>query len=232
MASIEALYKLQELEAALRKNRSDRDDVGARLERDAAVEQARAQAARAHRALATLEQEQATLDDEVQETVERLRGLDERLYSGATAAAKDLLALQKEIATLQKKQASLEERLLAKMGQVETAQSRAAELDATYVDADAHWRGALPAMQQEQQQLERQALELAQDRDDAESALSAADLKGFRSLEAAKGQAIARVERGMCGGCAITVPSHELQIARTTSDAVRCPNCNRFLYAK
>ena len=101
MATIEALYKLQELELAIKKNKADLAGIAARIERDDAAVHAHALAVRAQRALAALEAEQARLDGEVQDTVERLKGLDQRLYSGSTAASKDLLALQREITHLQ-----------------------------------------------------------------------------------------------------------------------------------
>lgn len=231
MATIEALYRLQELEQAIKKSRADLADLGARIERDEAAAQAHALSARAQRALAVLESEQATLDGQVQETVEKLGVLERQLYSGNTAASKDLLALQREVAHFKGRQGDLEERLLAKMEQVEAAQSRAAELEAAYRDAEDRWRQSLPALQAEQQRLQGHLDEAADSRNAAEAALSAAELKGYRNLEASRGQAIVRVQRGMCGGCAIAVPSHELQLVRTTSDPVRCPNCGRFLYA-
>ena len=230
MATIEALYKLQELELAIKKNKADLAGIAARIERDDAAVRAHALAVRAQRALAALEAEQAKLDGEVQATVERLKGLDQRLYSGSTAASKDLLALQREITHFNERRADLEEQLLVKMEQVEAAQTRAASLQTAYQDAEAAWRQALPSLQDERQRLERHAKDVAGARDEAEAALSAADLKGYRRLEASRGQAVARIERGMCAGCVITVPSHELQLARTTPQPIRCPNCGRYLY--
>lgn len=230
MATIESLYRLQELELALKKSKADLADIGARIERDDAALKAHAQSIRAQRALAALEAEQAKLDVDVQETVERLRGLETQLYSGSTAASKDLLALQREVAHFKGRQSDLEEQLLAKMEQVETAQSRAAELEAAYLEAEARWRESLPSLQSERKRLQQHDAETAEARNEAEAALTSAELKGFRSLEASRGQAIVRVERGMCGGCAIAVPSHELQLMRSTHDPVRCPNCGRYLY--
>ncbi len=230
MATIEALFKLQELELALRKNREDLAAIAARIERDEVSVHAHAVAVRAQRALATLEAEQSKLDADMQDTIERLGIVERQLYSGSTAASKDLLALQREVAYYKERQGNLEEQLLAKMEQVETAQARAADLDAAYRQAEAAWRDSVPSLQTEQQRLQQHGEEMAEARDEAESALTAAEVKGFRSLEASRGQAIVRVERGMCGGCAIAVPSHELQLLRSTHDPVRCPNCGRYLY--
>ncbi|MCY4624946.1 MAG: C4-type zinc ribbon domain-containing protein [Chloroflexi bacterium] len=230
MATIEALYRLQELELALKESKTGLAGIAARIERDEHALHAHALAVRAQRALAALEAEQAKLDGEVQGTAEHLKGLEQRLYSGSTAASKDLLALQREIAHFKERQGNLEEQLLAKMEQVETAQTRAAGLEAAYQDAESQWRGSLPSLQDEQRRLQQHAEDIAAARNEAEAALTPAELRGFRSLEASRGQAVARLERGMCGGCVIAVPSHEIQLMRSTHDPVRCPNCGRFLY--
>lgn len=230
MANIEALFKLQELEMALRKNREDLAGVAARIERDETAVHAHALAVRAQRAHAALEAEQAKLDADMQDTIDRLGIVERQLYSGSTAASKDLLALQREVAYYRERQGSLEEQLLAKMEQVEAAQGRAADLDAAYRQAEAAWRDTVPSLQSEQRRLQQHEVEMTEARKEAEAALTAIELKGFRGLEASRGQAIVRVERGMCGGCAIAVPSHEVQMLRSTHDPVRCPNCGRYLY--
>ena len=231
MATIETLYKLQELELALQQGKADLADVGARIGRDDAAIQAQAMSARAQRALAMLQSEQAKLDGEVQGTVERLKGFEQQLYSGSTAASKDLLALQREIAFLKEKQGGLEDQLLAKMEQVEAAQTCATALETAYREAEANWQQALPSLDDERRRLEQFMEDAAAARAEAEAALSPAELRGYRQLQASRGHAIARIERGMCGGCAIAVPSHELQLVRTTPNPIRCPNCGRFLYA-
>ena len=44
------------------------------------------------------------------------------------------------------------------------------------------------------------------------------------------GAVVAKVERGSCQGCRITLPTRVLQLARTSSGTVQCPSCNRILY--
>ncbi len=230
MATIEDLYRLQELELALRKCRGDLEDVAARIARDEAVDRTEALSARAERALTVLRGEQTKLDDDVQDTASRIKGLEQRLYSGATTASKDLFALQKEIGFLREKQGGLEERLLTKMEQVEAAEAKSADLSAEHEEAQARWQQEMPSLKERQQRLQEQATEVAQARDQAEAALTAVEVKAFRNLESSRGQAIVKIARGMCGGCGMSVPSHEQQLVRTSHQPVRCGSCGRYLY--
>ena len=45
-----------------------------------------------------------------------------------------------------------------------------------------------------------------------------------------KGRPVARVERGMCQGCRITLSTMELQRARSAQSGVRCNSCRRIIY--
>ena len=57
------------------------------------------------------------------------------------------------------------------------------------------------------------------------------ELKLYHSLLASRGGlAVVTVERGMCMGCRITLPIHELQRVRTAKDMVFCSSCRRILY--
>jgi predicted nucleic acid-binding Zn-ribbon protein len=49
-------------------------------------------------------------------------------------------------------------------------------------------------------------------------------------LERRQGRAVAKVERGMCGGCRISLPMTVLQKARSGLDVVQCVSCERILY--
>jgi hypothetical protein len=43
------------------------------------------------------------------------------------------------------------------------------------------------------------------------------------------GQAVARVERGMCQGCRISLPMSVIQKARVSNNLTQCVSCERIL---
>ena len=51
----------------------------------------------------------------------------------------------------------------------------------------------------------------------------------YTELKKQKGIAVAKVEQGICRGCRISLPTAELQQARSGS-LVRCSSCGRILF--
>lgn len=231
MDIVQSLYELQEMEGDLQKSKADLAEVVSRLDHNEGVVRSRDRAARAKAAFTKLQLQQGELDVDVQETTGRLKELEQRLYSGNTAASKDLLALQHEIKFTKEKQSELEGKLLEKMEQVEAGQKAVATIDAELAAAESAYENEIPTLQEKQQELEQHANDVAAAYQTAEAAVDASDLKTYRLLQKSKGMAIAKVERGMCSGCTIAVPSHELQKLRTTTTPMRCSSCGRFLFS-
>ena len=231
MDIVQSLYELQEMEGDLQKSKADLAEVVSRLDHNEGVVRSRDRAARAKAAFTKLQLQQGELDVDVQETTGRLKELEQRLYSGNTAASKDLLALQHEIKFTKEKQSELEGKLLEKMEQVEAGQKAVATIDAELAAAESAYENEIPTLQEKQQELEQHANDVAAAYQTAEAAVDASDLKTYRLLQKSKGMAIAKVERGMCSGCTIAVPSHELQKLRTTTPPMRCSSCGRFLFS-
>ncbi|MQG76170.1 MAG: hypothetical protein FI703_02445 [SAR202 cluster bacterium] len=231
MDVVQALYELQEMEGDLQKSKADLAEVVSRLDHNEGVARSRDRSTRVNQAFTKLQLQQSELDVDVQETTDRLKELEQQLYSGNTAASKDLLALQHEIKFTKEKQSGLEEKLLEKMERVEAGQKAVATIDAELAAAESAYENEIPTLQEQQQELELHAKDVAAAYQTAETAVDASDLKTYRLLQKSKGMAIAKVERGMCSGCTIAVPSHELQKLRTTTTPMRCSSCGRFLFS-
>ncbi|MCH8225717.1 MAG: hypothetical protein IIC97_07615 [Chloroflexi bacterium] len=171
MDIVQSLYELQEMEGDLQKSKADLAEVVSRLDHNEGVVRSRDRAARAQAAFTKLQLQQGELDVDVQETTGRLKELEQRLYSGKTAASKDLLALQHEIKFTKEKQSGLEEKLLEKMEQVEAGQKALAAIDAELAEAEAAWQKEIPTLQQEQERLQQHAEDVALTHQKAEAAV-------------------------------------------------------------
>ena len=54
-------------------------------------------------------------------------------------------------------------------------------------------------------------------------------IKSYEKLRKEKGIAVAKVEQGICHGCRISLPTSELQEARSDG-LVQCSSCGRILF--
>ncbi len=73
---------------------------------------------------------------------------------------------------------------------------------------------------------------LATERAARAARLAPQDLAQYQRLRQIKrGVAVARIVRGACTGCRITLPTNVQQRARSGMQIVRCTSCDRILHA-
>ena len=79
--------------------------------------------------LATLQRDQARLEDEIDMVTRKARSEEDRAVSGKVTSPKELTAIQEEVASLKRRQVALEDDLLERMEQRETLEAELVELD-------------------------------------------------------------------------------------------------------
>ncbi|MEO8285948.1 MAG: C4-type zinc ribbon domain-containing protein [Chloroflexota bacterium] len=179
-------------------------------------------------------QEQGTLKQlshDAEETSNRLRVLEKKMYDGSVKNPKELGQMQDEVTHLKARLKSLEERALDAMmvvDEVEATKSTAQEaLDAATKEQELYHTGLL----EEKDKLLNQAKVLQVKRQRAITELPWADLQMYERLRRAKGGvAVVAVRGGKCGGCHVAVTTSILRQARLGTDLVSCPTCGRILY--
>lgn len=225
------LYALQEIDLEMQRKTETLTGVTTQLGKDAELIAARAILDAAVKHLAELERQQRTGEWEVQELSAKIAAEEKKMVGGSVKNPRELMTLQQETDALKKKRAEREDRLLATMLDVDDAEK----------DVN-HKRGELEAVErgwQEDQQrlsLDRAGLEaelvgLAQKRELALHETEREALGVYEGLRQAKqGLAVARVVRGRCEGCRISLPMSVQQRARTGLELATCSNCGRILY--
>ena len=89
-----------------------------------------------------------------------------------------------------------------------------------------------PRLRKEEKRLVMEVDRLRQARESMLPELPPSALTLYETIRAARhGQAVAKVERGMCQGCRITLPETERRQARSGQSIVQCNSCQRILYA-
>jgi hypothetical protein len=154
------------------------------------------------------------------------------LYGGKVRNPKELQDLQNEVASLKKYYATLEDRQLEAMLAVEEAEKilkeaklHFASVQGKVVEENAH---LISEKEKISQSLERLHVE----RHVAEAEVPLSDMDSYLHLRKTRsGVAVARIIDRNCSACGYSLPPANIQSASSPAQLVRCPSCNRILYA-
>lgn len=229
--SIKRLYDLQELDIQAASYEKSLAEVRATLSDDSAVVAAQALKEKAESQLLDETAARREIESAVQRLNERLQAAERRLYGGGVTNARELSASEEERAAILTERTEAEDKLLALMVGIDEleairdgAQRELAQLETQRVEDH-------PQLRKEEKRLVMEVDGLRQARELALPELPPSALALYESIRAAKhGQAVAKVERGMCQGCRIVLPETERRQARSGQSMVQCSSCQRILY--
>ena len=230
MSPVRELYELQQLEQETHQCRLALADVEAKLADTQALDAARAVVEQAHQRLDGIHRQQRSLELEIGELEAHLRSAEQRLYAGATTSPKELLGLQEDIRTHQRKKREAEDRVLDLMLQSDEAQEGIAAAQSALQATELRRQGEQAQLLEEKHRVSQDLVEREEQQQELTSGLPPQELLMYQRLKRSKGAAVARVERGICSGCGLALPSQEFQRARMASQLVRCGSCSRLLY--
>ncbi len=229
--SIKRLFDLQELDIQAASYEKSLAEVRATLSDDSAVVAAQALKEKAESQLLDETAARREIESAVQRLNERLQAAERRLYGGGVTNARELSASEEERAAILTERTEAEDKLLALMVGIDEleairdgAQRELAQLETLRVEDH-------PRLRKEEKRLVMEVDGLRQARELALPELPPSALALYESIRAAKhGQAVAKVERGMCQGCRIVLPETERRQARSGQSIVQCSSCQRILY--
>lgn len=232
MNQIQQLVELQRIDTAADENAAARALLVAKLADHAALESARGTYEESDKGSASLKVQLRSLELETGELADKLKQVSERLYSGRITNAKELAGLNEDEKMLQRRKSELEDRELALMEQIETADKQVADKRATFdkVSGDTQTRNSK----------ERTALQ-ALDESDASLNLRRAryreqipveSLRVYDDLRATKkGRAVVTMKHDACAACGTQVPSGHIARVKAGQELVFCTSCARILSA-
>ncbi len=225
------LYVLQELDWDLAAFEKELSEVRAKLADDSAVTAAAKQAETLTAQLDLLGSTRRKTDRNVQELEEKLKIAEAKLYGGSVTNTRELAAYEEERKIVQTNLGGEQDKLLELMVQIEDLQSTrdAAEAELERLQAE---RGEEYAdLTKREEELGGSIDELRTERKKTIPEFPASALSVYESLLKARGgHAVAKVERGLCQACRISLSIVQLNKARTSSGIVQCSSCRRILY--
>lgn len=231
MTSIRLLYELQELDQEIAQNRSRMTAIDQELAAGVGLDaiQRDVETQRTH--LQELTVKQKSQDLEAESMREKLRDIEGKLYGGSITNLKEIEGFEKEAGYLRGHLQELDDRNLAAMVALEEEQEKLHSLEEGHRRAGADWSTKQADLQQEHEGLGEALASLESRRGEFVSDVEGPELKLYERLRQSKGgQAIAKVERGLCRGCRMALPTHQLQRARVGREPVLCSSCGRILY--
>ncbi|HEY50802.1 MAG TPA: hypothetical protein G4O20_03245 [Dehalococcoidia bacterium] len=223
------LYQLQEIDLEIAEEERKLEQVKGRLGKDDVVVAAQRKLDAAKEKLEELRHRQRSLEWEIDDLASKIKKGDEELYSGRIKNPKELTNLQHEVELLKAKRDGLETKDLQIMEQVESAEAGTAALTRELEDTTAKWQREQEQLRKDKAALESSLSKLKQQRQALAAEVDPKTAALYEGLRKGKGFAVARVEQGICRGCRISLPSSELQQARSGA-LVQCGSCSRILY--
>jgi predicted nucleic acid-binding Zn-ribbon protein len=230
MSEINLLVELYNLDMRIDENASVLAALETKLADSSKVDVARGAFESTNKHTAELKARLRTMELEANGLTEKLKQINERLYSGRITNAKELAGLNQDEQMVEKSKRELEDRELALMEQIEAAEETVAEKRAEYEriaaetsSENAHERAAL----REHRELEASLL---RKQNNVRTQVSPESLRVYDDLRRLKkGRAVAMVKGDSCSACGYAVPSGLISRVRLGSELVFCSNCGRIL---
>ena len=162
----------------------------------------------------------------------KIKGIEERLYSGRVTNPKELDGMEKDLQMHKRQRSALDDKLLELMDAVEQAQKHADEKAGALKQADGTRARDLDQLARERDALAARLAELDTEREHTRAALIADALRTYDHLRKTKaGRAIVQIKRDACGACGVGTPTGLAHRVREGNEIVLCPGCGRILAA-
>lgn len=224
------LLTLQEVDRRLAAKKQELDQLNEHLEAQEEIpvltekaEQERENAIERRANLARLETDADALKERVEE-------LEERIYGGSVTNLRELTAVEEEQTTARRELMQAEESLGPARLAAEDAERAGEELTVTLGEREKAWAKSEPKLRKQAKATQADVTTLETERTEAAKNVPPGELVLYDQLLFRRhGVAIARVERGVCLACHITLPLKEASRLRRADALVTCGNCGRIL---
>ena len=225
------LYELQELDGEIEGAQLRLATIEARLGDRGALEALEGNVAALEQRLEDADRTQRAAEMEADSTRERLRALEARLYDGEVTNPRELKGMEQEQTVLRSRLERDEEGLLEVLESREEVEHQLSEAQAEMGRETEIWKQEQERLSQERDAGRATLDGLLERRQGVASHLTEDEIAVYDRLRPAKGgRAVAKLERGMCQGCRMALPTHVVQRARSGREHVFCTSCGRLLY--
>ena len=230
MTLVKQLYALQELDLVLDRVQEQRDLVEQELTSPVTLETMKTALEEETERLRDVERQHRLQQLETESHRERSTRLDEQLYSGAVTNPRELEPLEREATHIHELLQQQDAGLLDLSLLAEESRKRCDHLEKELADTRIEWQSRQAELKERQESLAAERETVDTQRSNLAAALDASALQRYEALRRTKGGlAVAKVVRGLCQACRMSLPTQLQQRVRSGRQTVLCSSCGRML---
>ncbi|MQF69320.1 hypothetical protein FIM12_03175 [SAR202 cluster bacterium AD-804-J14_MRT_500m] len=174
-----------------------------------------------------------TLEQEAESISAKLEEVESKLYGGSVSSPRELEDLTKELQHLRKRFNGIQEEVLESMLAMEEIQEVLKQDEQVLKNELEGWDLTQIKLAADKQELEQDQLNLEIQRENVIDHMEEETLRVYERIKRGKGGVVAaKMERGMCRSCGVSLPTHLVQRARSGKEIVPCPSCGKILYTE
>ena len=231
MFSIKQLYQLQKIDLEISSNEELLRNVRYKLADDSIVNHAKNTIGKIESNIANQKVTRRDIELSIQTIQNKIDIIEGKLYGGTIINPRELSAYETERNLLQQQRSPKEDKLLELLVSIDecdllhkTAQSKLVEIEKKR-DIDHS------LLRESEQSILDTLTHQTMFRKETIQDIDPSDLSLYESLrKIRKGQAVAKVEKGKCQGCHLTLSTTELKRIKNAIGFVQCSSCKRILY--
>ncbi len=227
--SVRQLNQLQDCDLEIESTDKLSALATAKLNENEELRRAKALLAKSQSELDALLKLQKENDWSISDITGKMTVANESLYSGRVRNPKELGSLQQELESLKKQRDPLEETAMGYMEQIEDTQKRIKIFEDDLKSLESRLGAEHKSLHLQIEELTVKLAQLKEGRKKIISAIPPEELNFYAEIKTRRGIAVAKIDKGTCGRCRISLSSAELQKARSGKMA-QCSSCSRILY--
>jgi predicted nucleic acid-binding Zn-ribbon protein len=225
------MFALQELDIILDRVQSDHAKAEYELNNGEIIGNLESELERDAERLQETQLQQKATKLEAASQKERSETLNSQLYGGEITNPRDLESLEREASNALKLVEQQESALAEITEKIGEAQTKKTELEGKLGEAKTAWENRQAELQASLKELSAERAGFEGQRSKLTEGLDPTSLQQYEILRKSKGGlAVARVERGLCQGCRMSLPTHQQQRVRGGHQTVLCSSCGRMLF--
>lgn len=225
-----ALYTVQKLEIAVDKARTRIETIEEQLANDEVVV---ARRNTLDKIIKEYNLTQATIKDlelEISSLTQKIKEVNELLYSGKLRNPKELTERQEEVESLQRRHKTLESRLMAALTEAEESNKQRETAEEALSEAVTNQKQENVDLVAEKESLQEQIVDNLRKRKSTMKSIPDKEYKSYRLLRKRKnGHAVAPLKGNACGLCGVSQTTSAVQDIQEGKRIIYCENCGRIL---